>query len=134
MKHNVVLLFRTIGNATREGDDGRKVDERGAVLAIIEKICLALFVGGEALPHVCNGFLAGELTMLSFRNAAARCLEETTVTTKNLMLLVPCHTIEGRGSIYDGAVVSPHVHHDERTRHVNGPEIDGRILSIGDAN
>jgi hypothetical protein len=72
--------------------------------------------------------------MLSFRDAAARCLEETTVTTKDFVLLVPCHTIEGRGSIYNGAVVSPHVHHDERTRHINGTEIDGRILSIGDAN
>jgi hypothetical protein len=72
--------------------------------------------------------------MLSFRDAAARCLEETTVTTKDLVLVVPRHTIEGRRSIYNGAVVSPHVHHDEGTRHINRSEIDGRILSIGDAD
>ena len=134
MIHDVVLLFRSIGNTAGERDDGHKIDERGTVLPIIEKICLALLVGGKALPHVCNGFLVGILPMLSFRNAAARCLEETTVTTKNFILFVPCHTIEGRGSIYNGAVVSPHVDYDERTRHINGTEIDGRILSIGDAN
>jgi len=132
--YNVVLLFKAIGNTTNERDDDHKVDEMGAVLPIIEKVCLTLLVGGEALPHACNSFLIGMMTVLPFRDAAARCLEETTVATKDFILLVPCHTIERRGSIYNGAVVSQHVYHDKRTRHINGTEIDGRILSIGDAN
>jgi hypothetical protein len=134
VERDVVLLFGTIGNAAGERDDGHKVDESGAVLSIIEEICLTLLVGCEALLHVRNGFLVGMLSVFSFRNAGARCLEETTVTTKDFIFAVPCHTIEGGRGIYDGAVISPHVHHDERTRHVNRTEIYGRILSIGDAN
>jgi hypothetical protein len=134
MKHDVVLLFRAIGNTAGERDDGYKVDKSGAIFSIIEKMCLALLVVGEALPHVCNSFWVGILTEFSFDNAAARCLEETAVTTKDLILVVPCHTIEGGGGIYDGAVVSPNVHYDERTRHINRAEVDARTLSIGDAN
>ena len=134
MKHDVVLLFRAIGDTAGERDDGYKVDKSGAIFSIIEKICLALLVSCEALLHVRNGFLVGMLTVLPFRNAAARCLEETTITTKNLILVVPCHTIELGGGIHDGAVVSPNVHYDERTGHINRAEVDARIRSIGDAN
>jgi hypothetical protein len=134
VEHDVVLLLGAIGNATGERDDGHKVDESGAVLSIIEEICLALLVSCETLLHVRDGFLVGMMTVFSFGNAATRCLEKTTVTAKNFILVIPCHTIEGGRGIYDGTVVSPHVHHDKRTRHINRTEIDARILSIGDAD
>jgi hypothetical protein len=132
VKHNVVLLFRSIGNATDDRDDGHKVEKSSAVLSKIEKTCLALFIGGEALLHIGNCFWGGMMALISSCNAAARCLEETTVTAKDFMLFVPGQAIEGGGGINDGAVVSPHVDDDERTRHINRTKVDALVRSIGD--
>jgi hypothetical protein len=133
MKHNVVLLFRSVGNATSDRDDGHKVEKSRAVLFKIEKTCLALFIGGEALLHMGNCIWGGMMKLNSSCNAAARCLEETTVTAKDFMLFVPCQAIEGGGGINDGVVVSPHVHDDERTRHIHRTKGDTLIRSIGNA-
>ena len=128
-----VLLSRSIGNAASDRDDGHKIEESRAVLSKIEKTCLAFFIGREALPHVCNCFWVCMVTLISSCNTAARCVEETTVATKDLMLFIPRQAIEGGGGINDGIVVSPHVHDDERTRHINRTKVDALIWSIGDA-
>src|SRR5712675_1311277 len=132
MEHDIILFLRPIGNAACNRDDGHKVAERRAVLSKVDKVCLALLVIGKALLHLGNCFWIGMLAMFSFRNAASRCLEETTVTANDFMLLVPCQTIEGRGSINDRTVVSPHIHHDESNRHIDGTEGHARIWSSGD--
>jgi hypothetical protein len=132
VKHDVVLLFRTIGNATGDRNNGHKVEERSAVLTKIDKFSLALFIGGETLLHIGNCFWVGMMALISSCNATARCLEETTVATKDFTLFVPRQAIEGGGGINDGAVVSPHVDDDERTRHINRTKADALIRSIGD--
>ena len=133
VEYDVVLFFRTIGNATGNRNDGDKVDESGTVLSVIDKICLALLVIGEAFLHKGNCIWGGILSSFSFRNATARCLEKAAVTTKYFVLIVSCETIEGGRGINDGTVVSPHVDYDERTRHVNGTEGDAWIRSSSDA-
>jgi len=55
------IVFGSSGHwqAAGERDDGHKVDESGAVLSIIEEICLALLVSCEALLHVRTAFVVG---------------------------------------------------------------------------
>jgi len=66
----------------------------------------------------------GMLSVFSFRNAAARCLEETTVYDQGLHSRCTL-SYDRRGERHiRWAVVSPHVHHDERTNMVNRTEID----------
>jgi hypothetical protein len=60
------------------------------------------------------------LSPFTLPNASPRCLEETAVTTEDLMIFVACQAIKRGGSVDDGGVISPYVDYDKGAGHING--------------
>ena len=120
MKGDIVLFLGTAGNASSDRDDGHKINEGGAILPIIDQTRLTLLIVCEVLLHVGDSFRGSMVSPFSLSNAPTGCLEETAVTTDDLMIFVACQTIKGGGGINDRGVISPYVDYDKGAGHVNG--------------
>lgn len=81
--------IRDFVRVPRDGNDGDQVDERFAVLPVVDDAGLTFLAGQDVRLHVVSGVAVRVLPSRTEGDVTVWCLKESTVSTDDLVSFIP---------------------------------------------